>query len=72
MAVYGRDSAGEGKGNVIGNRDGMTAGSSGQSGLSATGPIVPPDPAERGFKDTVKVNTGCFTIIRAKFDCPRV
>jgi spore coat protein A, manganese oxidase len=36
----------------------------------ATGPIFPPDPAERGFKDTVKVNPGYFTTIRAKFDLP--
>ena len=36
----------------------------------ATGPMVPADPNERGFKDTVKVNPGTFTIIRAKFDLP--
>jgi spore coat protein A, manganese oxidase len=36
----------------------------------ATGPMVPADPTERGFKDTVKVNPGYFTIIRAKFDLP--
>jgi spore coat protein A len=36
----------------------------------ATGPMLPPDPAERGFKDTVKANPGQFTTIRAKFDLP--
>jgi spore coat protein A len=36
----------------------------------ATGPMEPPDPTERGFKDTVKVNPGFFTTIRAKFDLP--
>ncbi len=36
----------------------------------ATGPMLPPDPTERGFKDTVKVNPGSFTRIRAKFDLP--
>ena len=36
----------------------------------ATGPMLPPDPTERGFKDTVKVNPGYFTTIRAKFDLP--
>ena len=30
----------------------------------------PPDPTERGFKDTVKANPGYFTTIRAKFDLP--
>ena len=35
----------------------------------ATGPI-PPDPTERGFKDTVKVNPGTFTTIRARYDLP--
>ena len=37
----------------------------------ATGPMVPPTPDERGFKDTVKANPGYFTTIRAKFDLPR-
>ena len=37
----------------------------------ATGPMEPPTPDERGFKDTVKVNPGYFTTIRAKFDLPR-
>jgi spore coat protein A, manganese oxidase len=36
----------------------------------ATGPMEPPDPTERGFKDTVKANPGYFTTIRAKFDLP--
>jgi spore coat protein A, manganese oxidase len=36
----------------------------------ATGPMEPPDPSERGFKDTVKANPGYFTTIRAKFDLP--
>ncbi len=36
----------------------------------ATGPMEPPDPNERGFKDTVKANPGQFTTIRAKFDLP--
>jgi spore coat protein A len=36
----------------------------------ATGPMVPPAPEERGFKDTVKANPGYFTTIRAKFDLP--
>jgi len=36
----------------------------------ATGPMQPPDPSERGFKDTVKANPGFFTTIRAKFDLP--
>jgi spore coat protein A len=36
----------------------------------ATGPMQPPDPTERGFKDTTKANSGYFTTIRAKFDLP--
>jgi spore coat protein A len=36
----------------------------------ATGPMLPAAPEERGFKDTVKVNPGYFTTIRAKFDLP--
>jgi spore coat protein A len=36
----------------------------------ATGAMEPPDPTERGFKDTVKANPGYFTTIRAKFDLP--
>ena len=37
----------------------------------ATGGMLPADPTERGFKDTVKVNPGTFTRIRAKFDLPQ-
>jgi spore coat protein A len=36
----------------------------------ATGPMQPPDPTERGFKDTVKANPGEFTTIRARYDLP--
>ena len=36
----------------------------------ATGPMQPPTPDERGFKDTVKANPGYFTTIRARFDLP--
>lgn len=36
----------------------------------ATGPMEPPAPEERGFKDTVKANPGYFTTIRARFDLP--
>jgi spore coat protein A len=36
----------------------------------ATGPMLPPDPVERGFKDTVKANPGQFTTIRARFELP--
>jgi spore coat protein A len=36
----------------------------------ATGPMQPPAPEERGFKDTVKANPGFFTTIRARFDLP--
>jgi spore coat protein A len=36
----------------------------------ATGPMLPADPTERGFKDTVKANPGYITIIRARFDLP--
>ena len=38
--------------------------------LFATGPMAPPDPTERGFKDTTKVNPGSFTTIRARFELP--
>jgi spore coat protein A len=37
----------------------------------ATGPMLPPEPDERGFKDTVKANPGTFTTIRARFDLPQ-
>jgi spore coat protein A, manganese oxidase len=36
----------------------------------ATGPMLPPTPDERGFKDTAKANPGYFLRIRAKFDLP--
>jgi spore coat protein A len=36
----------------------------------ATGPMIPADSSEQGFKDTVKANPGYFTIIRARFDLP--
>jgi spore coat protein A len=36
----------------------------------ATGPMEPPDPAERGFKDTTRANPGYFTTIRARFELP--
>ena len=36
----------------------------------ATGAMVPPDPTERGFKDTFKVNPGYFTTVRAKYELP--
>jgi spore coat protein A, manganese oxidase len=36
----------------------------------ANGPMVPPAPEERGFKDTVKADPGYFTTIRAKFELP--
>ena len=32
----------------------------------ATGPMQPPAPEERGFKDTVKANPGYFTTIRGQ------
>jgi spore coat protein A, manganese oxidase len=36
----------------------------------ATGPMLPPEPTERGFKDTVKANPGYFTTVRAKYELP--
>ncbi len=36
----------------------------------ATGPMLPPDATERGFKDTVKANPGYFTTVRAKYELP--
>jgi spore coat protein A len=36
----------------------------------ATGPMQPPAPTERGFKDTVKANPGYVTVVRARFDLP--
>jgi spore coat protein A, manganese oxidase len=35
-----------------------------------TGPMEPPDPSERGFKETVKANPGQLATIRAKYDLP--
>jgi len=35
-----------------------------------TGPMEPPAPEERGFKDTVKANPGYLTRIRARFELP--
>jgi spore coat protein A, manganese oxidase len=32
--------------------------------------LIPPDPAEAGFKDTVKANPGQVTVVRAKFAVP--
>ena len=37
----------------------------------ATGPIEPPTPDERGFKDTTKVNPSYFTTVRAEIELPR-
>jgi spore coat protein A, manganese oxidase len=48
--------------------DGVPGGTS--PWLYATGPLVPAGPTERGYKDTVKVNPGYFTIIRGRFDLP--
>lgn len=36
----------------------------------ATGPMLPPTPDERGFKDTSKANPGYYTIVRARIDLP--
>jgi spore coat protein A len=36
----------------------------------ATGPMLPPTPDERGWKDTTKANPGYYTIIRGKMDLP--
>jgi spore coat protein A, manganese oxidase len=36
----------------------------------ATGPMAAAEPTERGFKDTVKVNPGTFTIVRGRFELP--
>ena len=37
----------------------------------ATGPMEPPTPDERGFKDTSKANPGYFLTVRARFDLPK-
>jgi spore coat protein A len=39
-------------------------------GPFATGPMLPAEETERGFKDTVRVNPGFFTTVRAKYDLP--
>jgi FtsP/CotA-like multicopper oxidase with cupredoxin domain len=36
----------------------------------AKGPMLPPHPTERGFKDTVRVDPGYFTTVRAKYELP--
>jgi spore coat protein A, manganese oxidase len=36
----------------------------------ATGPMEPPSPTERGFKDTTRADPGYFTTIRARFELP--
>jgi spore coat protein A len=36
----------------------------------ATGPMQPPTPDERGFKDTTKANPGYYTIVRARIELP--
>jgi spore coat protein A len=36
----------------------------------ATGPMEPPTPDERGFKDTTKANPGYFTTVRARIELP--
>jgi len=35
-----------------------------------TGPMQPPEPTERGFKETVKANPGYLTTIRARYELP--
>jgi len=32
--------------------------------------LIPPDPTEAGFKDTIKANPGYVTVVRAKFSLP--
>jgi spore coat protein A, manganese oxidase len=34
------------------------------------GPLLPPDPEETGYKDTVKAYPGFVTRVRAKFELP--
>jgi spore coat protein A, manganese oxidase len=38
--------------------------------LFITGPTQPPEPTERGFKETVKANPGQLTTIRARYELP--
>jgi spore coat protein A len=40
------------------------------SGLNFTGPAVPPDPNEIGWKETVRMNPGEATTVMMKFDLP--
>jgi spore coat protein A len=40
------------------------------SGLSFTGPAMPPDPNEIGWKETVRMNPGEATTVMMKFDLP--
>jgi spore coat protein A, manganese oxidase len=40
------------------------------AGAALSLPMQPPDPTERGFKDTVKANPAEFTTIPAKYDLP--
>jgi len=35
-----------------------------------TSKLIPPDPSEAGFKDTVKANPGQVTVVRAKYSLP--
>ncbi len=58
----------EGYEDAYGGRNGVPGGI--DPNPFATGPMEPPDPTERGFKDTVKANPGYFTTIRAKFELP--
>src|SRR5205814_8960306 len=66
--VGGRPRNGEADGEGFGGPNGGTGGH--EPSPFATGPEEPPDPTERGFKDTVKANPGYFTRIRTKFDLP--
>ena len=54
--------------NAYGGPDGVPGGN--DPTPFATGPLQPPAPEERGFKDTVKANPGYFTTIRGRFDLP--
>jgi spore coat protein A len=36
----------------------------------ATGPMLPPTPDERGWKETTKANPGYYTIVRARIELP--
>ncbi len=54
---------------AFGDSDGNVPGGNNPTPF-ATGPMLPPAPEERGFKDTVKANPGYFTTIRGRFDLP--